>query len=98
MSHLYSNTSVSRKKYSHLSYKDRQKLEGMVRSNHLLAKRKQVTQKHMATVLQCSEATVSRELKKGRVELMNSDLYLGPKIHVMGKVEEIVEAIPLAGV
>lgn len=31
-------------------------------------------------------------------ELMNSDLYLGPKIHVMGKVEEIVEAIPLAGV
>lgn len=76
MSHLYSNTSVSRKKYSHLSYKDRQKLEGMVRSNHLLAKRKQVTQKHMATVLQCSEATVSRELKKGRVELMNSDLTL----------------------
>lgn len=31
-------------------------------------------------------------------ELMNSDLYLGPKVYVMGKVDNVVEEIPLAGV
>lgn len=71
MSHLYSTTPVTRKKYTHLSYQDRQKLEGLVKSNHLLSRKNKVTQKHMAAVIQCSEATLSRELKKGRVELMN---------------------------
>lgn len=31
-------------------------------------------------------------------ELMNSDLYLGPKVHIMGKVDNVPEIIPLAGV
>lgn len=74
MSHLYSTTSVTRRKHTHLSYQDRQKLEGLVRSNHLLSKKNKLTQKHMAAVIQCSEATLSRELKKGRVELMNYNL------------------------
>ncbi|MFZ2257017.1 MAG: hypothetical protein WAV55_02615 [Clostridiaceae bacterium] len=52
-------------------YQDRQKLEGLVRSNHLRSKKNKVTQKQLAEVLQCSEATLSRELKKGRVDLMN---------------------------
>lgn len=33
-----------------------------------------------------------------REEIMNSDLYLGPKTYSMGKVEGIPETIPLAGV
>ena len=33
-----------------------------------------------------------------REEIMNSDLYLGPKTYDMGKVEDIPETIPLAGV
>ncbi len=74
MSQLYFTTSITRKKYTHLIYQDRQKLEGLVRSNHLRSKKNKVTQKHMAEVLQCSEATLSRELKKGRVDLMNYDL------------------------
>lgn len=74
MSHLYSTTSFTRKKYTHLSYQDRQKLEGLVRSNHLHTKKNKLSQRHMSAVLQCSEATLSRELKKGRVKLMNSDL------------------------
>jgi len=74
MSHLYSTTSVTRKKHTHLSYQDRQKLEGLVRSNHLLSRKNKVSQKHMAAVIQCSQATLSRELKKGSVVLMNYDL------------------------
>ena len=31
-------------------------------------------------------------------EIMNADIYLGPKTYVMGKVEGIPETIPLAGV
>lgn len=33
-----------------------------------------------------------------REEILNSDLYLGPKTYAMGSVENIPEAIPLAGV
>jgi len=33
-----------------------------------------------------------------REEIMNSDLYLGPKTYSMGKVEDIPETIPLAGI
>lgn len=33
-----------------------------------------------------------------REEVLNSDLYLGPEVYVMGKVEGIQETIPLAGV
>ena len=31
-------------------------------------------------------------------EVLNADLYLGPKIYVMGPVENIPEIIPVAGV
>ena len=30
-------------------------------------------------------------------EILNSELYLGPKTYLMGKVENIPETIPLAG-
>ncbi|MPN62497.1 hypothetical protein SDC9_210246 [bioreactor metagenome] len=33
-----------------------------------------------------------------REEVLNSDLYLGPKTYVMGPVENIPEIIPVAGV
>lgn len=33
-----------------------------------------------------------------REEILNSDLYLGPKTYVMGNVENVPETIPLAGV
>ena len=33
-----------------------------------------------------------------REEVLNSDLYLGPKTYAMGKVDNVPETIPLAGV
>ena len=42
--------------------------------NRKLAKRNRLNQGHLALMLQCSEATISRELRRGQVELLSSDL------------------------
>ena len=74
MSQLHSTTKATRIKHSHLTLEIRQKLEGLVQANHKLAKKKQITQKFMAEILRCSEATISRELVRGEVYLLASDL------------------------
>ncbi len=63
-----------RRKGKHLQYADRQELEYMIRKNHKLPKRKKKTQAELATALGVSPATISRELKRGRVELLDTDL------------------------
>ena len=45
----------------------------MDRENHEAAKRKRKTQKQLAQLLGVSEATLSRALKRGRVELRESE-------------------------
>lgn len=72
MSQLNFNTNQPRKKYRHLTYEDRQKLEGMVKLNKRVPRAKRVTQKVMAEALGCSEATMSRELKRGKVVVVDS--------------------------
>ena len=56
-----------RRKYEHLNYIDRQKLEMLVRENETSPKRKRRSIREMARWLQSSPATISRELRRGRV-------------------------------
>ena len=62
-----------RRKGIHLEYAERQELEWLVRENHEAAKSKRITQKQLAQLLGVSEATLSRELKRGRVVMRDSD-------------------------
>ena len=56
-----------RKKGEHLTYIDRQKLEMLVRKNESLPAYKKHSIREMACLLESSPATISRELKRGRV-------------------------------
>ena len=59
--------SKKRKKGEHLTYIDRQKLEMLVRKNETEPACRKVSIRRMAWLLQSSPATISRELKRGRV-------------------------------
>ena len=74
MSQLNCNIKPVRKKHSHLTYAIRQKLEGLVQANHKIGKKRRLKQYEMALVLECSNATISRELERGLISLLNSDL------------------------
>jgi len=65
MSH--SKYTKKRKKGEHLAYIDRQKLEMLVRKNETEPARRKISIRRMAWLLQSSPATISRELKRGRV-------------------------------
>src|SRR5690554_3619862 len=69
----YVHCTRRRRKGKHLDYAERQELEWLVRENHEAAKSKRKTQKQLAQLLDVSEATLSRELKRGRVVLRDSD-------------------------
>jgi len=69
----YVHCTRRRRKGKHLDYAERQELEWLVRENHEAAKSKRKTQKQLAQLLGVSEATLSRELKRGRVVLRDSD-------------------------
>lgn len=56
-----------RQKGEHLTYIDRQKLELLVRKNETASACKRMGIRRMAWLLQSSPATISRELKRGRV-------------------------------
>jgi len=56
-----------RKKGEHLTYIDRQKLEMLVRKNESLPAYKKHSIREIACLLESSPATISRELKRGRV-------------------------------
>ena len=57
----------------HLDYAERQELEWLVREIHEAAKSKRKTLNQLAQLLGVSVATLSRELKRGRVVLRDSD-------------------------
>lgn len=59
--------SKKRKKGEHLTYIDRQKLEMLIRENEYRPKRKRRSLREMAWLLQSSPATLSREIRRGRV-------------------------------
>ena len=61
-----------RTKRKHLEYVERQELEYLVTQNIKAPKKNKKTQKELAQLLGVSEATMSRELKRGRVVLRDS--------------------------
>ena len=63
-----------REKGEHLRYACRQRLESLVRDNHTLPRKRRKTQRELAEYLDTSPATISRELRRGRVKLLRSDL------------------------
>ena len=60
------------RKAKHVNYAECLELERLVRENHEAAKSKRKTQKQLAQLLGVSEATLSRELKRGRVVYCDS--------------------------
>lgn len=71
MDYIYSTT--FRKKGSHLTFEDRQTLEMLVIENEKRPKSKKMTQKEMAEKLGVHPSTISRELKRGKVEQLNTN-------------------------
>lgn len=67
-------TNIARKrKEKHIKLEDRIKLENLERANHLLPKKKQMTRKEMAEIIGCSESSLYRELRRGKVSLKDSE-------------------------
>ena len=62
-----------RRKGKHLEYSDRQELEYVVTQNIKAPRKKKKTQRELADLLGVSSATMSRELKRGRVVLRDSE-------------------------
>ncbi len=62
-----------RTKGKHLTYIDRQELEHLVKENEKVGKKNKKTQEQLAIILGVSEATISRELRRGRVTVRDSD-------------------------
>ena len=63
-----------REKGEHLRYEDRQRLEWYVKENHQLPRRKQKSQRYLAAQLGTSPATITRELRRGLVDQLDSQL------------------------
>ncbi len=61
-----------REKGKHLNYSERQELEYFVKKNHKSAKKDRKNQRKLAEMMGVSEATMSRELERGRVVLRDS--------------------------
>ena len=68
------NYSKKRLKGEHLQYEDRQQIERYIKDNHSLPKKKKRSMRGMARMLEISPATMSRKLKRGRVDLLTYDL------------------------
>lgn len=72
MSHIHCNR--KRKTGQHLSIKDREVLEYLYNENVKESLKNRKTQKELARILGWSEATLSRELKRGAVDQLTSNL------------------------
>lgn len=67
-------TNITRKiKEKHLKIEDRIKIENLEKAQHLLPKKKQMTRKEMAEIIGCSESSLYRELRRGKVILKDSE-------------------------
>lgn len=62
-----------RRRGKHLRYSDRQLLETIVKRNENAPRKKRLSQKAMAEIIQTSESTISRELKRGAVTQLGYD-------------------------
>lgn len=62
----------TRRKGKHLTFDEREELEALVNKNNALPKVERMTQRQMAQRLGISPATMSRELKRGKVILRDS--------------------------
>ncbi len=72
MSHSYCIR--RRQKGLHLTFEEREELEYVVTQNRRARKSERLTQSQMAQRMGVSKATISRELKRGRVILVDSEL------------------------
>lgn len=70
MSHVYCIR--SRRKGKHLTFEEREELEAIVTKNNKRAKKHKMSQRKIAKRMGVSPATLSRELKRGRVILRDS--------------------------
>lgn len=61
-----------RQKGKHLTYDEREDLEAMVNQNNVAPKKDRITQRELAKRLGVSPATLCRELKRGRVILLDT--------------------------
>ena len=79
---VYYNT--RRKPGQHLRYIDRQRLEWEITNNLKLSKKKRKSQAEIAKKLGISRPTLSRELRRGKVEYLDSELkkYTSYSAHV----------------
>ncbi|MDG2845050.1 helix-turn-helix domain-containing protein, partial [Vibrio parahaemolyticus] len=64
----------TRQKGKHLTFSEREELEEMVKQNNAAPKKEKLSQRKMAERMGVSPATLSRELKRGKVVLL--DTYL----------------------
>lgn len=64
----------TRQKGKHLTFEEREELEAIVNKNNAAPKRDKLSQRKMAQRLGVSPATLSRELKRGKVLLLDSEL------------------------
>lgn len=66
--------SRKRGKGGHLRYEDRQRLEWYIRENEQVSKRNRKSQRELAALLGTSPATITRELRRGEVEQLDTHL------------------------
>lgn len=64
----------TRQKGKHLRFEEREELEAIVNKNNVASKKDKMSQREMARRLGVSPATLSRELKRGKVLLLDSEL------------------------
>lgn len=67
------NNITRKEKEKHFILDTRDKLEGLVCANHFLPNEKKMTKVEMAEIIGCSLATLYRELKRGKVILVDSE-------------------------
>lgn len=73
MDQLQFTNTTRKRKDKHIKFEDRLKLEHLEKANHLLPKKKQMTRKEMAEIIGCSESSLYRELRRGKVTLKDSE-------------------------
>lgn len=64
----------TRQKRKHLTFDEREELEAMVKQNNAAPKKEKLSQRKMAKRMGVSPSTLSRELKRGRVVLLDTHL------------------------
>jgi IS30 family transposase len=62
----------TRRKGKHLTFDEREDLEALVNKNNIAPRKEKMSQREMARRLGISPATISRELKRGKVVLRDS--------------------------